>query len=106
MKRWICDERKAGRHGSLLANFTPERWSRITTERSPEPCRACSAWWAWLATSRVWNCTSQNSSSPSTCSIQSRAGFMVLKLEVRWSMCPKPNLLPPPCGEAWAIIPG
>ena len=32
---------------------------------------------------------------PSTCSIHSRAGFMVWKLEVTWSMAPKPNLLPP-----------
>ena len=47
------------------------------------------------ATSCVWKAISQNCSKPSTCSIQSSAGFMVWKLAVRWSICWKPNRLPP-----------
>jgi len=105
-KRLICEERKAGRRGSLLANFTPARASRITTEERPEPWAACCALRAAPAASWVWNVTSQNSSRPSTCSIQRSAGFMVRKLEVRWSTCPKPKAFLPPRGAAWATRPG
>ncbi len=96
-KSWICEAWKSGRQGSLLANFTPEWGSRITTERRPEP-RACMAALRSPATSEVWNCTSQNSSKPSTCSIQRSAGFMVRKFEVTWSMWPKPKRFEPPAG--------
>ncbi len=99
-KSWICEAWKSGRQGSLFANFTPEWGSRITTERSPEPWAFMAAS-RWRVTSAVWNCTSQNSSKPSTCSIQRSAGFMVRKLEVTWSMCPKPKRFAPPRGSGW-----
>ena len=90
----------------MFANFTPLLGSRMTTERSPEPlaiiaCLRCS-----LAASAVWNCTSQNSSKPSTCSIQRSAGFMVSKLDVTWSMMPKRKAFLPPFGCGWSFMPG
>ena len=106
LKTLICEDLKAGRHGSLFANFTPERGSRITTERSPEPCCASSAARFASAASFVWNWTSQNSSIPSTCSIHRSAGFIVWKLEVRWSTWPKPNAFLPPSGAGWRAMPG
>ena len=42
-KMLICDSLKNGRNGSLLANFTPECGSHITTDLRPEPC---SRFWA------------------------------------------------------------
>ncbi len=106
LKTFTCEEVKAGRQGSLLANFTPEAGSRITTERRPDPCRVSLARRASPAASRVWNWTSQNSSNPSTCSIQSRAGFMVWKFCVRWSTCPKPKAFRPPRGAGSRSSPG
>jgi hypothetical protein len=82
----ICDSLKNGRNGSLLANFTPDCGSHITTDFRPEPCVA-----GRRATSLVWNAISQNRSKPITCSIHSSAGFMVWKFDVRWSMRWKPK---------------
>ncbi len=79
--RLICDSLKNGRNGSLLANFTPETGSHITTDFSPEPCSRPVG--VTVATSLVWNAISQNGSKPSTCCIQSRAGFIVWKFAVR-----------------------
>ncbi len=106
LKTLIWEDLNAGRHGSLFANFTPESGSRITTERRPDPCCASSAARRASATSFVWNLTSQNSSRPSTCSIQRSAGFIVWKFEVRWSIASNPKAFPPPRGAACRIIPG
>ena len=72
----ICESLKKGRIGSLLANFTGDPGSIITTDFSPEPSIAS------LATSLVWNCTVQKRSKPSTCSIHNSAGAIVWKLVV------------------------
>ena len=106
LKTLICEDLKAGRHGSLFANFTPEAGSLMTTERRPEPCCASRVARRASAASFVWNWTSQNSSRPSTCSIQRSAGFMVWKFEVRWSTWPKPKALRPPRGASCASMPG
>ena len=106
LKTLIWEDLNAGRHGSLFANFTPEPASRMTTERSPEPCCAWIAARLASAASFVWNCTSQNSSRPRTCSIQRSAGFMVWKFEVRWSTWPNPNAFAPPRGVACRTMPG
>ena len=49
-KRWIWEARKAGRRGSLLANFTPLFGSHITVDLRPVPC-----WLPFSISSSVWN---------------------------------------------------
>ncbi len=96
----ICESLKNGRSGSLLANFTPDAGSHITTERRPEP-------WLWsAATSVVWNSTYQKRSKPITCSSHSSAGLMVWKLEVMWSKPSKPKLFLPPRGSGCGLEAG
>ena len=75
----ICESRKCGRSGSLVANFTWLTGSHITIDFSPEPWANCAA------TSFVWNLISQNGSNPSTSLYQPTMGTMVSPLDVTWS---------------------